>query len=84
LDQAKLILVTLASTYAGHPLAENAKTEIGALYMAREAQAQAREGKTAEGYATFRSLMRIYPDSPLAKLADEAARSLGVPPDPRR
>lgn len=84
LEEAKLILVTLASTYAGHPLAEKAKVEIGALCLYREAQALVREGKTIDGYSAFRTVMRIYPESPLAKLADDASKSLGIPPDPRR
>jgi hypothetical protein len=82
-ESAKLILLTLASTYEG-PLAERAKTEIGAVYMFLEAQSQVQSGKTLDGYATFRKILRVYPESPLAKVADEAAKALGIPADPRR
>jgi hypothetical protein len=42
------------------------------------------DGKTQSAYDTFRTLMRVYPESPLAKLADETAKSLAIPPNPRR
>jgi outer membrane protein assembly factor BamD (BamD/ComL family) len=83
-ERAKLVLLTLASTYQGHPLADKAKVEIGAIYLFLEAQAQVQSGKTQEGYDSFRRIMRVYPDSPLAKLADGSAKSLGIPADPRR
>jgi outer membrane protein assembly factor BamD (BamD/ComL family) len=83
-ERAKLALLTLASTYQSHPLADRAKVEIGAIYLFLEAQAQVQSGKTQDGYATFRTILRVYPESPLAKLADEAAKSLGIPADPRR
>jgi len=83
-ERAKVALLTLASTYQGHPLADRAKVEIGAIYLFLEAQAQVQSGKTQGGYDTFRTVLRVYPESPLAKLADEAAKSLGIPADPRR
>ena len=84
LERAKLTLVTLAATYQGQPFADKAKTEIGAIYLFLEAQALVQSGKTQDGYATFRLVSRVYPESPLAKLADEAAKSLGIPASPRR
>jgi outer membrane protein assembly factor BamD (BamD/ComL family) len=83
-EQAKLILLVLASTYHGHPLAERAKVEIGALCLFMEGQAQVKAAKPQEAYDTFRTVMRVYPESPLAKVADETAKSLGIPADPRR
>ncbi len=83
-ERAKLALLTLASTYQGHPLADRAKIEIGAIYLFLEAQAQVQSGKTQDGYAAYRTILRVYPESPLAKLADEAAKSLGIPANPRR
>ena len=82
-ESAKLILLTLASTYEG-PLVEKAKTENGVVYMFLEAQSQVQSRKTLDGYTTFRKILRVYPESPLAKVADEAAKSLGIPADPRR
>jgi outer membrane protein assembly factor BamD (BamD/ComL family) len=84
LDRAKLTLLTMAATYPDHPLTSKAKVEIGAIYMFLEAQAQVQAGKISDGYGTFRTLMRVYPESPLAKLADETVKSLGIPADPRR
>jgi TolA-binding protein len=83
-ERAKLTFLTLAATYLDDPLAEKAKVEIGAIYLFLEAQAQVNSGKTRDGYKTFRTVMRVYPESPLAKLADETAKSLGIPADPRR
>ena len=83
-ERAKLALLTLASTYQGHPLADRARVEIGAIYLFLEAQAQVQSGNRQDGYATYRAILRVYPESPLAKLADDAARSLGIPADPRR
>jgi hypothetical protein len=82
-ENAKVILFTLASAYEG-PIADRAKIEIGAIYLFLEAQAQVQSGKTQDGYATYRTVLRLYPESPLAKLADAAAKSLGIPADPRR
>jgi len=84
LERAKLILKTLASTYDTDPLAAKAREELGAIYMFMEAQAEVGSGKTQAAYDSFRTLMRIYRDSPLAKLADETSKTLGIPPDPRR
>jgi hypothetical protein len=84
LDRAKLTLLTLAGTYTEHPLANQARAEIGAIYLFKEAQLQVIAGQPAAAYSTFRMLMRVYPESPLAKLANETAKSLGVPPDARK
>ena len=84
LERAKLTLVTLASTYTGSPLADKARAELGAIYMFLEAQDKVRSGETQAAYETFRTLMRVYPESPLAKRADETSKSLGIPADPRR
>jgi TolA-binding protein len=84
LDRAKLTLLTLAGTYTEHPLTTKARTEIGAIYLFKEAQSQVTAGQTETAYGTFRTLIRVYPESPLAKLADETAKSLGVPADPRK
>jgi outer membrane protein assembly factor BamD (BamD/ComL family) len=84
LDRAKLTLLTLAGTYTEHPLTAKARTEIGAIYLFKEAQSQVTAGQTETAYGTFRTLIRVYPESPLAKLADETAKSLGVPADPRK
>jgi hypothetical protein len=35
-------------------------------------------------YGAFRTLISVYPESPLAKLADETAKSLRVPLEPRK
>jgi hypothetical protein len=83
-ERAKLTLLTLASTYPDHALAGKARLEIGAICLFLEAQTQVKSGKTLDGYGTYRTILRVYPDSPLAKLANEAANSLGIPPDPRR
>ena len=84
LERAKLALVTLASTYSSSPLTAKARVELGGIYMFMEARAQVQSGRTSAANDTFRVLVRVYPDSPLAQRADEAARSLGIPPDPRR
>lgn len=47
LDRAKLTFLTLAGTYAGHPLTTKAKAEIGAIYLFKEAQSQVQAGKPA-------------------------------------
>ncbi len=83
LDAAKLIFLTLAATYAEQPLTSKAREEIGAIYLFKEAQSQIQAGQNRPAYMTFRTLMRVYPDSPLAKLADTTAKTLGIPPDPR-
>jgi outer membrane protein assembly factor BamD (BamD/ComL family) len=84
LDRARLTLLTLAGTYTEHPLATKARAEIGAIYLFKEAQSQVQAGQPTVAYGTFRTLIRVYPESPLAKLADETAKSLGVPADPRK
>jgi outer membrane protein assembly factor BamD (BamD/ComL family) len=84
LDRAKLTLLTLAGTYTEHPLAAKARAEIGAIYLFKEAQSQVQAGQPTVAYGAFRTLIRVYPESPLAKLADETARTLGVPADPRK
>jgi hypothetical protein len=84
LDGAKAALVTLVSTYHGDPLAERAKSELAALCLYQEAQAEVRNGKPNDGYAAYRLVARAFPESPLAALANESAKSLGIPPDPRR
>jgi outer membrane protein assembly factor BamD (BamD/ComL family) len=84
LERAKVIFQTLAATYNEHPNTVKAKTELGAICLLMEAQSQTEAGKTQTAYTTFRTLMRVYPESPLAKLADASAKSLGIPPDPRR
>ena len=84
LDRAKLTLLTLAGTYTGHPLATSARAEIGAIYLFKEAQSQVQAGQRTAAYGTFRTLIRVYPESPLAKLADEMAKSLGVPLELRK
>ena len=84
LEKAKLVLLTLASTYNVSLEATVARTEVGAIYMFWEAQAQAQSGKNQAAYDAYRTVVRVYPDSPLAKVADDASRSLGIPPKPRR
>jgi outer membrane protein assembly factor BamD (BamD/ComL family) len=84
LDRAKLTLLTLAGTYTEHPLAIKARAEIGAIYLFKEAQSQVQAGQPRAAYEAFRTLMRVYPESPLAKLAGETAKSLGAPADPRK
>jgi outer membrane protein assembly factor BamD (BamD/ComL family) len=83
-DRAKLTLLTLASTYQGNPLADKAKVELGAIFLYLEAQSQIRAGQNTTAYGTLRTLLRVYPESPLAKRADDTARSLGIPADPRK
>lgn len=83
LERAKLTFVTLASTYATSPLTAKVRVELGAIYMFMEGQTQVRTGKTQAAYDTFRTLMRVYPESPLAKLADQTAKTLGIPRNPR-
>ena len=82
LDRAKLTLLTLAATYPDHPLAAKAKTEIGAIYLLKEAQSQVQAGRARTAYGIFHTVMTVYPESPLAKLADETAKSLGLPVGP--
>ncbi len=84
LDKANLILLTLAGTYTEHPLASKARSEIGAIYLFKEAESQIQAGQPAAAYGTFRTLMRVYPESPLVKQADETARSLGIAPNVRK
>jgi outer membrane protein assembly factor BamD (BamD/ComL family) len=84
LARAKLTLLTLAATYPEHPLTTRARAEIGAIYLFKEAQSQIQAGQPTAAYGAFRTLIRVYPDSPLAKLADETAKSLGVPSDARK
>jgi outer membrane protein assembly factor BamD (BamD/ComL family) len=82
LDRAKLSLPTLAATYAESPLTARAKVEIGAIYLFKEAQSQVQAGQLRAAYGAFHTLMAVYPESPLARLADETAKSLGLPAEP--
>jgi len=82
LDRAKLTFLTLAGTYAEHPLTTKAKAEIGAIYLFKEAQSQVQAGKTGDAGGAFRTLIQVYPESPLAKLAYETAKSLGLSAEP--
>jgi outer membrane protein assembly factor BamD (BamD/ComL family) len=82
LDRAKLTFLTLAGTYAEHPLTTKAKAEIGAIYLFKEAQSQVQAGKTRDAGGAFRTLIQVYPESPLAKLAYETAKSLGLSAEP--
>jgi outer membrane protein assembly factor BamD (BamD/ComL family) len=82
LDRAKLSLLTLAATYAEHPLTARAKVEIGAIYLFKDAQSQVQAGQLRAAYRTFHTVMAVYPESPLAKLANETAESLGLPAEP--
>jgi outer membrane protein assembly factor BamD (BamD/ComL family) len=84
LDRARLTLVTLASTYTSSPLADKARIELGAIVLYQEAKAQEKAGRAQEAYSEYRTLMRAFPDSPVARLADESAKALGFPSDPRR
>lgn len=84
LERAKLIFVTLASTYTTSPRTAEVRVELGAIYMFMDAQTQVQAGKAQAAYDTFRTLTRVYPDSPLARMAAETAKSLGIPPNPRR
>ena len=75
LDRAKLTLLTLASTYYDSPLAAKAKVEIGAIYiLRRRRRGGVRQSRAA--YDTFGMVMRVYPESPLAKLASTEMRNL--------
>jgi outer membrane protein assembly factor BamD (BamD/ComL family) len=78
-DRAKLTFLTLAATYTTDPWAAKAKVEIGAIYLFMDAQARVSAGQTRAAYDAFHTVMTIYPESPLAQLADEAAKSLGIP-----
>jgi TolA-binding protein len=82
LDRAKLTLLTLAATYPENPLAAKAKTEIGAIYLFKEAQSQVQAGQPRTAYSIFHTLMTVYPESLLAKLAEDTAKSLGLPAEP--
>ncbi|SPF56310.1 exported hypothetical protein [Candidatus Sulfopaludibacter sp. SbA4] len=84
LDGAKTAFLVLASVYHGDPYAERAKSELAAICLFNEAEFEVRGGKLKDGYSTYRQVMRIFEASPLAKLADDRAKSLGIPPDPRR
>lgn len=75
-EQAKLVFLTLASTYDTSPFTTQAKVEIGALCLFAEAQTKLTADDRKAAFSTFATVARVYPKSPLAKLATAQMNAL--------
>ena len=74
LDAARDMFEVLSSAYAGNPLAARAGNELDAIDLYLEGQARLQAGKPRSASITFRTLLQVYPESPLAARAEAAGR----------
>jgi hypothetical protein len=78
-DQARLVLVTLATTYSDSPLAARARTEVFALDLFLDAREKQQTGHARSAFIAYRTVAQVYPESPLAQQAEATSRALEPP-----
>ncbi len=73
LDLARAALGVLAAN-GGSPFAARARNELDAIDLYIEGHARLQAGKAESASITFRTLVQVYPESPLAARAETASR----------
>lgn len=71
LDRARVSLETLVNTYPADPLVPDAKADLEAINLLKEAQKRMQEGRYQAAEFTYQTLLSVYPGSPLEKQARE-------------
>src|ERR1035438_10539165 len=75
-DRARLVLVTLSTSYSDSPLAAKARTEVFALDLFLDAREKQKTYHARAAFITYRTVTQVYPESPLAKQAEATSRAL--------